>query len=76
MVNQNNLPDNSIQDTNLLKRRSAECVNRGGINMANKKTITEYFKVLLETWYVILLNSIPMIRLQRSQWRRIPMPSW
>ena len=32
-----------------LKRRSAEYVDRGHINVANKDTVTGYFKLLLET---------------------------
>ena len=32
-----------------LKRRSAEYVDHGRINTANKDTITDYFKLLLET---------------------------
>ena len=32
-----------------LQRRSGEYVNHGCINMANKDTITDYFKLLLET---------------------------
>ena len=32
-----------------LKRRSAEYVDCGHINVANKDTVTGYFKLLLET---------------------------
>ena len=43
-----------------LKTRSAEYVDHGCINMANKGTITDYFKLLLETLVkcdIVKLNS-------------------
>ena len=50
-----------------LKRRSAEYVDCGHINVANKDTRTDCFTLLLETLVILLLNLIPMVRLYRHQ---------
>ena len=44
-----------------LKRRSAECVDSGHIIMANKNTITDYFKLLLE-----ILVKCDIVKLESS----------